>query len=289
MDKISSTHVTIAMGVLCAVVIAVCTASAYTSSGPLPAPGPPPAATPTTKMAGYRYRPAFYASLVADDAKKVGLGKVSVKSLLVGNAYRAEFKGRQLLKPKGALETDTLLLKGLQSKLWIGNEGQQFRATHFVLRITNRSDKHIAYRVETEAEGPCGQKAVLGHNAITLRPQQSVERTECTLGKATRIIVRSVEVLELTPLGFHYVQRIEPRALLFPVRTAEGHDPGKLSSCRIMPWQLLKDALPTDALRWYDVVDFYSRHNCDEYTFFEGYRWSPKGPGELPTVPPSER
>jgi hypothetical protein len=36
---------------------------------------------------------------------------------------------------------------------------------------------------------------------------------------------------------------------------------------------------------WRDVVDFYARHNCDEYSFFPAYRWRRSADEPLPARP----
>ncbi len=299
LDKITPLHFTIGLSVLSVVTISVCTTCAYSTDDPLPPPGPRPVQAVQSTIKNARYMPTFFRSLIEDDSKKLGLPPISPSMLAMPNALRKEFSGRQRLgikKRNNTLETQTLLLQLQRRKLWIGSEGQSVRARHLVLRITNRSDRYLAYRVLTEmtsrgrpldTPGPCTHKSAIAHNGIALKPNETIERTECLALKRGRLYIRAVEVLELRPLGYHYVSRLEPKALQLSARSTEGHQPSLLPLCRRLPWQLLKNGIANGHFRWSDVADFYSRHSCDEYTFFYSYRWSSRGPGELPLRPPS--
>ncbi|MBW2736947.1 MAG: hypothetical protein JRH20_31580, partial [Deltaproteobacteria bacterium] len=98
-----------------------------------------------------------------------------------------------------------------------------------------------------------------------------------------------IEVLEVTRLGYHYISRLTPLRLQYSKRTAVGHDYQGLRPCRLIPWRAIKSGLQGGDMRWYDVLDFYARHSCAEYTFFNTYRWSAKGPNALPVQRPQKK
>ena len=285
-DDLSETQVWVVCGVVSMLIIIFGSVSAYSSEDQLPDPGPPPPRPKRQEITNYRYLPKFYKSLIDEDTAKVGLQPTTVEQLAEGNRLRTEFTGAQRLRPKrGSLRTATLSIRATRKKMWVGGEGRRFRARHILLRITNRTNKHIAYRVTTKVRGDCNAKAIAHHNAIALAPKKSVTRTECLLGKRTKLKVTGVQTLQLTPLGYYYVSRLDPATLGLDTRTAEGHKPGKMPACRLLPGRTIADALRSGA-RWYDVVDFYSRHNCDEYSYYLSYRHSPEGPGKIPLRPP---
>ena len=93
--------------------------------------------------------------------------------------------------------------------------------------------------------------------------------------------VRGVEVMELSDLGFFYVSRLIPSHILLEERSALGHEtPLKLKACSFVPWREIRTAadVKEGPLAWADVVDFYARHNCDEYTIYPTYRrWTTTG------------
>ncbi len=268
------------------VIMIVATCNFYSSSGPLPPPRPAPPLPEKSAVTSYRYKDGFFRALLDESAKKVKLGKPQVAGIWKRNAYFAEFSGAQALRPGGTLETTHLKLELLSEKIWVGEEGQGYRTEHLVLRITNRSEAHLAYRVLTEVSGRCSGKGIVTHNAIALRPSESVSRTECIENGASPVTVKRVEVLEVSPLGYYYVSQLDPARLTYDRRTSEGHQgPAGLPPCRLLPWRLIEAELKRGETKWYDVLDFYSRHSCDEYTYFAGYKWLEKDPKKLPVQP----
>jgi hypothetical protein len=238
-------------------------------------------------VTSHRFAPGYYRSLVEEDAKKVGLPKDQTKALWGANAYFAEFSGSQLLKVGASLETTHLRLQAVSDKVWVGEEGQGYRTEHLVLQLANRTDKYLAYRVLTEVSGRCRGKGILSHNAFALKPSEEIRRTECILTRESHLTVKRVEALEISPLGYYYVSQLDPQGLRLDARTSEGHQtPPQLGPCRLIPWRRIQHVLERGEAVWYDVLDFYSRHGCNEYTYFLGYRWSEKAPRKLPVEPP---
>lgn len=263
------------------------TYAAYTTSGPLPPPGPPPPSPEASTVMSYRYKQGFYRAQLDEDSKKLGLALVDPKTLQRANAYRLEFAGRKRLKVGQKLTTRSLRMKVLKRRVWIGERGRGLRALHLVLEISNRTRRYLAYRVKTRVSGVCRPKGAIPHNALALKPKERIGRTECPFRSAKGLTIAGVEVLELTPLGYQYVSRIDPAHLGADSRTSEGHVGGRLPACKLVPWRAIRTAFTEDKARWYDVVDFYSRHNCDEYSFFVGYRWAKNGIATpLPVKPP---
>jgi hypothetical protein len=57
--------------------------------------------------------------------------------------------------------------------------------------------------------------------------------------------------------------------------------PRPAKECSFVPWRDIQASAEQAHTGWADVIDFYARHNCDEYSFFRGYkRWT--APGALP-------
>ncbi len=157
-----------------------------------------------------------------------------------------------------------------------------------VLTITNRGGKPVAYRVETAVDRPekCGSKGAIAHNAVALAPSETAERTECLWHPGAMITVSKIEVLELEqPISFVYVSRLVPTQVLLDERTSAGHEPAAGSKpCLFVPWREIQTAAKGNNASWADIIDFYARHNCDEYSFWIGYRrWM--SPGTLPSRP----
>jgi hypothetical protein len=184
-----------------------------------------------------------------------------------------EFRGVQLLKGKGGkMETAHLRIAASVQKLEARTDGTQgFRADHLILSITNKSDAPIAYRVRTRVPQPerCGSMAQLPHNAIALRPRETVQRSECLFAGKQKLSVVQIDAYELTELGYKYVSRLPPvPGGPFDLRVAAAHNAGEIPVCRSVPWRDLEEGGDT----FFSVVDFHARHDCDEYSMPKDYR-----------------
>jgi hypothetical protein len=167
-------------------------------------------------------------------------------------------------------------------------DGQSFAVDHLVLRIENRSEKYLAYRVETSVtdKHKCANKGDVAHNALVLEPHETLERTECLYRADENIDVTHAEVIELPPLSAYYVSRLPPNPTLYDSRTSGGHTPLAGSLCpQTFSWREIQEGIDKRQIGWRDVIDFYARHNCDEYSFFKDYRYRTKPTAELPARP----
>jgi hypothetical protein len=286
-EQITPIHVFAACAVLSAITIIVSTCSMFSWSGPLPPPRDPPPAAEKSAVLNYRYKEGFFKALVKEDSEKFKVKKFDFNRVKAGNRHFVEFTGNQSLRVGGKLETRRLLLQLLKQRVWVGGEGQGMRSAHLVLAITNKTNHHMAYRVLTEAWGKCRDKGTIAHNAMALRPRERLLRTECKLLARSRIKVLEVEVMEVSPVGYYYLSRLDPVQIRLNPRTADGHlIPDELPQCRLLPWREIQNGMRRGDVRWRDVVDFYSRHNCDEYSYFVQYKYDPEGPERLPVIPP---
>jgi hypothetical protein len=187
------------------------------------------------------------------------------------------------------MQTPHLKLSAVLRKEAGSMGGQVYRADHLVLRIQNLTSHHLAYRVETAVpdETRCASKGDTPHDAIVLPPHKTVFRTECFYRAGAQLEVKSVEVMELPALSAHYVSRLSPALVLYSRRTSAGHVPWKGEICpQTLSWREIRDGADRKELGWRDVIDFYARHNCDEYAFFPGYRYRTDRAGPLPARPP---
>jgi len=268
--------------------------------GPDPPPPPPPPPVEKTTVRHMRFTEGFYRAMLIEDAAKFGLEKFAPEGMLAPNRYQAEFRGGQLLrKGRPALLTEHLKISARSSRIRVGSSEAGYATEHVLLRVENLTDKHLAYLVETKLTDTkgCSGKGDMPHNAMALRPGEVIERTECLFSKWNELRVTRVDVLELTPLGYYYVSRLSPMQLGYDVRTAGGHViPGGAEVCQHVPGREVREGLLERSTRWENVLDFYSRHNCDEYWFFQGYRMPDRplsallaardGSAESPDAPP---
>jgi hypothetical protein len=277
----------LALGLLgCAgVVVVALVGSRFLKSEPPPPPPPPPPAAEKTVTGVLRYTEGYYKAQLDDDAKKLGMPAPTPLELSQPLAYADELEAPRKLKPdRDKLETSTLKLTTHTIKEWAMTAGGQgFKFEHVILEITNKTDKPLAYRIETAVPNPdkCKSKGSIPHNAVALAPLETVKRSECLWAPNTWLLVRKIETMPLSELGYQYVSRLPPVQILLDERTAAGHTPPKgAKACAFVPWRDIQVSGQT----WGDVVDFYARHNCEVYSVDRGYkRWT--APRSLPWKP----
>lgn len=277
---------------VCALVIVIAVVSLrFLQKEPPPPPPPPPPAPAESVGRVLRYTAPYYAAMLQDDAKRYRVPAPTPAELARPLPFSVELsRPRRLESKHDVVETPHLRLATHLAKEWASTAGgQRFRYEHIVLSITNRSDRPLAYLVETSVNHPeaCRDQGALQHNALALRPGETVERTECLWRHDTVLTLRRIAVVELPPLGYYYVSRLNPTQLMLDARTAAGHrPPAPARLCEFVPWRDIQVSAAEAHTGWADVIDFYARHNCDEYSYWRGYRrWT--SPGELPARPPT--
>jgi hypothetical protein len=271
----------------CAVLIVIAVVSLrFLQKEPPPPPPPPPPAPQASVNRILRYSAGYYKAVVDEDSKHYGVPDATPEELSQPLPYADELAEPRAMKvQKDTLETPHIKLTTRVRNEWAStSSGQRFRFEHIILTITNRTDRPLAYRVATRVDHPehCRSQGAMGHNAIALRGGESTERTECLYHDGAQLVVDKIEVLELPVLGFFYVSRLQPVQIGLDERTAAGHRvPMPAKECAFVPWRDIQASTQSAHTGWVDVIDFYARHNCDEYSYYRGYRrWTT--PGTLP-------
>lgn len=264
--------------------------AALFGGGPPPAPPRPrPPSADLAPTVATRYSAAAYQALLDQDARLYGLPPVTAVSMQVPFPAFSEVPAARRLEPGKSTRTAHLRLALDVSQETGRLDGQTFRAAHLVLRLENLTDRSLAYRVETEVGDTkhCAGKGELPYNAIVLGPRETVRRSECLMQQPARLYIKSVDVMEIPPLAAMYAARINPAWAFYDARAAAGHTPPRGTPCPpLFDWRSVNEAARRAEVGWRDVVDFYARHNCDEYSFFPAYRWRRDGAAPLPARPP---
>jgi len=250
-----------------------------------PDPPPPPSSMINSDM---RFSVVYYKGLVEQDAKTYGIPAPPYEDLCQPNPYFDELHERQRLRIRSPIETRHLRITLEVSKQTSFLGSHSISTDHYVLRIENRTPLYLAYRIQTTVpdKKKCAMKARLPHNAIAIEPEQTILRSECLYRKDSPIDVTSIEVIEMPALEAFYVSRVPPNATLYDPRTSVGHAPPRGTMCpQNFSWRDIKDGMDKKELGWRDVIDFYARHNCTEYSFFKSYRYRGDPAASLPARP----
>jgi hypothetical protein len=251
----------------------------------LPKAPPPPEVTMNSTL---KYSVPVYRALLETDALGFKVPVPSLEELGRPNVYFDELHGRRKLKAKTPLETQHLRLSLAVARKTAHVEGQSYAVDHLILRIENRSGKYLAYRVQTAVadKAKCASMGVLAHNALVLEPHETIQRAECLYRADESLEVSRAEVIELLPLEAYYVSRLPPNPILYDARTSGGHVPLAGTVCpQTFSWREIQEGLDRQVIGWKDVIDFYARHNCDEYSFFKDYRFRSTPGDPLPARP----
>lgn len=278
-----------ALGLVGLAVIGAGTALLF-AGGPSPAPPRPsfgPSSAPDSEA--MKFSTTLYRGGIERDARAFGVAAPSPAELAAVFPYFDELKSPRSLRPGGAFTTARLRISLSTRRERGAVEGQSFGADHLVLRIENLTDRPLAYRVSTRVPDPrrCEAKGTIPHNAIALGPHEVALRTECLLQDAARLLLERVEVLRIPALSYVYVSRLEPGLALYDPRTAAGHTIPAGTVCpQAVAWRDIRDGAERGALAWRDIIDFYARHNCDQYAFFPGYRYRVDVASPLPARSP---
>jgi hypothetical protein len=264
--------------------------AALFASGPPPAPDRPrPPPPPEALMNGQlRYSPVVYRGQLEQDARTFGVPVPAATDVEAPFIYVEEVKEKRKLTPRTPIETAHLRLSLDIEKHEASMDGHRYRFEHLVLRLENRTGKYLAYRVLTDVaeRRRCGNKGDIPHNAMVIEPNQTLRRTECLFRTQAAIDVNRVEVMELPHLPAIYVSRLPATGVLYDRRTSAGHVPLKGNLCpQTFSWREIQEGIEHKQIDWRDVVDFYARHNCDEYAFFRSYRFRTDAAAPLPARP----
>lgn len=232
--------------------------------------------------------PQIYRALVEQDGRRWSVQVPSAAALAEPIPYFDEIVGKRKLSPGKPIETRHLAITYKIAKVQATVDGQSFRYDHMVLSIKNNTNKYLAYRVITQVPSTvkCTNKGDIPHNAIVLSPGMTVERTECMFKDGITLHLLSAEVMEVLPLSAYYISRLPPSLVLYDARTAAGHIPLAQPLCRqTVNWQDIQRGVETNQFSWKDLMDFYARHSCDEYSFFDTYRYRQDPNLPLPAKP----
>ena len=214
----------------------------------------------------------FAAQLVAD-SREYGVTETPMELLLEPQAYRRVVEDRKVLAPGQSFRGWHLTVSAVVDKVTYSREGASIRTRHVVARIRNRSAVPVAYYVQLRSvtRGDCPIRGIRKHNAMALRPGDSADIVVCAGTESIAIV--DLREMELTELGYHYVSKVSPLSVGYELTSVRAHDPGRgVGLCSQVPAEQLRTEIREGRLQWQDVVDFYSRHNCERHHFVDGYR-----------------
>jgi hypothetical protein len=231
----------------------------------------------------YKKTGDYFASKLEEDLATYGLSGVDVETLKQPNAFEHPIDEPKVLAAGASFESKHLRVKAAVEKVSYRRQGATVSANHSVAKVTNQSDVPVAYFIDVRSSdrGECKVRGTRMHNAMSLLPGETAEIAVCAGTGGIEIL--DLRVLEVTPIGHVYVSRLPPQTVGYDAVSARAHTPGRgIEMCSSVPSVKLATLIRDTRLTWEDVVDFYSRHNCDRVQYLDGYE---RATEPLPALP----
>jgi hypothetical protein len=274
-DGLRKFRIGVAVGALVVLIAGVVARFDYDLTLPGKPPPPPPPDSAALRRMDYE-NPDIYKAYLEQDSTTYGVSRTEPAELAAPFPYEKTEASRALAPGGPAIDTGMLRISARVEKLDVHTRKGKSAAEHLVLRIENKRQRPVAYRVQTTfgagSDASCGAKGSLPHNAMAIPANGSVERTECFYRAKMVVTVEQIEAMELPPLSFFYVSRIYPPHIGAQARTSANHETPAGAACTTVPQQSILIGMEKGTVSWRDVVDFYARHRCETYDFPLGYR-----------------
>ncbi len=224
-----------------------------------------------------------YRASLADDYEAFGLRAEPMEKLLPSQRFEHLIRDAKVLKPGKSFKSDLLKVTARVDKVKFNKGGATVTSKHSVAVIKNVSNRPLAYfyRIHSASQGDCPVRGSQQHNAMALMPGEEAVISVCAGTAGVRVV--DLRALEISPIGYYYVSKIPPQAVGHDEITQTAHrGPRPARMCTAMPAAKLAGAIRAGDLTWQDVIDFYSRHNCDRDQMPDGYRHAEDA---LPSLP----
>jgi len=237
--------------------------------GSLSIPAKPPAPTGPTGtqkqlLSQATATPGMYLNFLERDAAAAGVRAPTPADMGKKLAYRVDDARHVLELGQPAIEVAGL-------RLHLERAGDAV-----TLAITNLEKSDLAYNVVTTSSvgtGLCNSVRPLPINAMVINKGGSEMRTECGFRDGISIIVTKVETVEVGTLSAYYLSEVPPTLVGIEDRLARGHRGVEAKEpCTAVISQVVRSGIDRGDIGWRDLVDFYSRHRCQSYSFPSSYR-----------------
>lgn len=241
-----------------------------------------PAQTPAPAPA------AVYESRVQATAAELGIDAPSLDQLRQPNQFHHPITHSKpkTLRPSSSKTEGPLQLSVRVDDRAVARGGMQTKTKHTTLRVHNRGEVPVAYRLDARKAGggDCQSRAIINYDAMVIDAGQTVEISVCSGRQSVEIL--DLRMLEITPIGAAWVRKIPPRPVGLPLEAARAHAPtGGVAPCSLGSSEL-GEAIRAGTVGWEDAIDFYSRHDCAHYPWWPAYRRATATVEVLPMLSP---
>jgi hypothetical protein len=225
----------------------------------------------------------YFASALADDQRRYALTAMDLDTLRQPNPFEHLVEQPVVIPAGGSATFGPIRVEAKLEKVDYSRQGATITARHAVAHVTNAGDRPLAYllRVRSADRGACDVRGSIAHNAMSLLAGETARVAVCAGTGGIEIL--DLRILGVTPIGHVYVSKLPAQAVGHDAVTARSHTTAHgIETCSRVPAGKLANLIEAGTVQWEDVVDFYSRHNCDRTQYADGYRRATQALDVLP-------
>ncbi|MFO7563247.1 MAG: hypothetical protein R6X02_11440 [Enhygromyxa sp.] len=236
--------------------------------------------------ASYAKSETLYQTRLDDAVAEHGVAAPGRERLLAPNTFFhvASPGDPRRLAPGASLREAGLELRVRTEVVPTERRGMRIRAEHTLVDVENVGTTPLAYFVDLHAaDSDCQIRALTRFNAMALLPGDKGELSVCA--GSHEVEVRDLRIMEVTELGALWVSKVPAIAVGYDHVIARSHFAGPgIQSCAGLPGTDYVNRIKAGELAWEDLIDFYSRHDCEHYRWWPGYRRIVEPLGKLPAA-----
>jgi hypothetical protein len=229
---------------------------------------------------------AYHQATLDDALARYGVAAPERERLLAPNTFFhvASPDDPRFLAPGAGLRKGGLELKVVVEVIEVERRGISTKSEHTLIKLENVGASPLAYFLDLRSRsGDCQTRALTRFNIMALRPGEIGELSVCA--GAHEVEIEDLRIMEVTEIGAVWVSKIPARAVGHDEIGARSHYPGPgVEPCTEISATELARRLEAREVAWEDIIDFYSRHDCDHYRWFAGYTRIVEPLAKLPAV-----
>ncbi len=236
--------------------------------------------------ASYASSEALFQTRIDDAVAEHGVEPPSRERLLAPNTFFhvVSRSDPRVVAPGGKLREAGFELRVRTEVIEVERRGMRTKNEHTLVDIQNVGDTPIAYFLDLNVrDGSCQVRALTRFDAMALLPGEKGEISVCA--GSHEVEVHDLRIMEVTELGALWVSKVPALAVGYDAVIARSHFPGPgIEMCAELPATEFARRIEAGEVAWEDIVDFYSRHDCEQYRWWSGYERIIEPLASLPVV-----
>jgi hypothetical protein len=240
------------------------------------------------ETASYQNSEEFYQTHVDDAVERYQLTQPDPERLREPNTF---FHVASPGDPRSIAPGTSLRQAGFEisvkvEEIEVERRGMRTKNTHTLAVLRNAGNTPLAYLLRMRSRaGDCKIRALTRYNAVVLLPGERAEISVCS--GEHEVEVTDLRLMEVSEVGARWLSKIPPQAIGQDELSARSHFPGAgVEMCAEIPAVEFARQIDAGKTSWEDIVDFYSRHDCDHYRWWPEYRRIMTTIESLPALPP---